>query len=73
MFSLVIHIGLAHLISTFPGAQITEAPLAKNYATLVKRDDICGRQWQPECFLGTWSAGPGALCLLNTYSKDINC
>ncbi|KFZ06709.1 hypothetical protein V501_07160 [Pseudogymnoascus sp. VKM F-4519 (FW-2642)] len=59
MYSLIFLMSLAHLISALPGgAQITEAPLARKYATPVKRDDVCGRDWKSECFLGTWSAGP---------------
>ncbi|KFY27984.1 hypothetical protein V493_03167 [Pseudogymnoascus sp. VKM F-4281 (FW-2241)] len=59
MPSLFILMGLAHLISALPGgAQITDAPIARNGDTIVKRDDPCASQWKPECFLGTWSAGP---------------
>jgi hypothetical protein len=61
MSSLIVLMGLAHLISALPGgAQIMEAPLARKDATPVKRDDVCGRDWKSECFLSTWSAGPGA-------------
>ncbi|OBT90709.1 hypothetical protein VE02_00592 [Pseudogymnoascus sp. 03VT05] len=59
MSSLIVLMGLAHLISALPGgAQITGAPLARKDATPIKRDDVCGSQWKSECFLGTWSAGP---------------
>lgn len=57
----MILMGLAHLISALPGGpQISGAPLAKKDAILVKKDDVCGRQWKSECFKGTWVAGPGA-------------
>lgn len=73
MSSLIVLMGLAHLISALPGgAQITDTPLARKDKTPVKRDDVCGRQWQPECFLGTWSAGPGERCPLNNSPKGIS-
>ncbi|KFY13599.1 hypothetical protein V492_03161 [Pseudogymnoascus sp. VKM F-4246] len=60
MSSLIILMGLAHLTYALPGApQITAAPLVKNDATLVGRDDVCAwPQAKPECFVGTWTAGP---------------
>ncbi|KFZ23040.1 hypothetical protein V502_02450 [Pseudogymnoascus sp. VKM F-4520 (FW-2644)] len=59
MSSLIVLMGLAHLVCALPGgAQITDAPLARQVRTPVKREDACGRQWVSECFLGTWSVGP---------------